>query len=438
MRARILVFMQHAMAQPGAVTLMACAAATLLLLLAVWSCQLMAPRIAAVEPALLPEPDIRVRIERGARSVEIGGPESVLVTDSIRNPVVMFAPLRARLSGTAVEVQSADGQREQFGAGGAGHVVFRAASAERLRVDGQAYPGAVRLAIRGDSFDVVNDVPVDDYLPGVIAKELYADWPEETYRAQAIAARSYAMHLREFNALRGRAHDIDAGQSAQAYVGHTESSKAHDAVRETRGRVLTHQGDVLRAYYASTCGGRFASARDTWPTQDEFVFNLAPPLQARHRPFACESAPLYRWEGERSVAEMSARVRSFAKDRGLPARVLGAITSIEVLERNSTGRPSVYEIRDDRGGVFEISPEHLRLACNYPASGHRRIDESRRVRSSDLEFEVGARTIQIHGRGFGHGVGMCQYCARGLAEMGYDHERMLAAFYPGAVIERVY
>jgi len=431
---------RHAIAQPGAVTVLACAAATVLLLLASFSCQLMTPRVSSLEPALLPEPDIRVRIGAGERLATIGGPGEILVTDGVHNPLVMVAPVRVRMAGSMLELDPARGEPVRYdgASGGRVEIVFRSASAERLQIGESPYPGAIRVLMSRDRFDVINDVPIDAYLPGVIAKELYSGWPDETYRAQAIAARSYAMHQREFNAKRGRAYDIDAGQHAQAYMGHTDSGVAHEAVTHTRGQVLTHKGAVIRAYYASTCGGRFASARDTWPTENDFVFNLAPPLQARHRPFACEGAPLYRWEAERSRAELSARLRSFAKDRGLPLRAVGEIQSVEIALRNETGRPSVYEVRDDRGGVFEISPEHLRLACNYPASGHKRIGESRRVRSSDLEVEVGERAVVIRGRGFGHGVGMCQYCAQGLAQLGYDHRSMLSAFYPGAEISSLY
>ncbi|MCH8270685.1 MAG: hypothetical protein IH985_05690, partial [Planctomycetes bacterium] len=114
------------------------------------------------------------------------------------------------------------------------------------------------------------------------------------------------------------------------------------------------------------------------------------------------------------------------------------LRDIEIARRAITGRPARYAITDSEEKTFEISAEDLRLACNYPAPGYPRPTDDQRVMSNDMEFELGGSTLRITGRGFGHGVGMCQYCAYSMAEAGASVETMLERFFPGASIERAY
>lgn len=342
-----------------------------------------------------------------------------------------------------------------------------------IMVNGQSHPGRLRLSLRRDasgsagSFDAVEFVALEDYLPGVVAKEMLSNWPGEAYRVQAVCARTYALHERSRALVAGEAFDVESSDQDQVYAGITTNLPAIEAVRATRGQVITFDGRVLRAYFSSTCGGRTASARDTWPSGPGFEFNLAPPLQARQRDFACQDSPLYRWSVTRDTRELSDRIRTFGSRSQLMVRQLGEVRAIEALGFNDDARPSQFRVVEPGGKWYQLSGEQLRLACNTsglgiasaenlassasvmassagtPAPGTRTvtlpaITRATRVNSSDFEASVRGRNVTITGRGFGHGVGMCQYCAKGFASRGESWQRMIPRFYPGAQVQKVY
>ena len=116
---------------------------------------------------------------------------------------------------------------------------------------------------------------------------------------------------------------------------------------------------------------------------------------------------------------------------------MGYISSLRVDKTNEVGRPTRYILTDDEGDKFAIAAELLRVACNYTIPGVK-ITKETRVRSGDMEMEVTPGGVVVSGRGFGHGVGMCQYCAKAMAERGDTWRDMVARFYPGAKLERAY
>lgn len=326
--------------------------------------------------------------------------------------------------------------------GAAAGVVISSADGAGLSVNSKAYPGRVWLLPRADvsdrAFDVIELVKLEEYLPGVVAKEMYADWPRAAFEAQAIVARTYALQERARSLSRGESFDVEAGQADQAYDGSTLNNMVRESVKSTRGTVLTHRGKVLRAYYSSTCGGRTAAARDTWPVGKGFEFNLAEPIQSHGRDSFCQSAPLYRWTVKRDRRELALRLGAFGETNKLPIRRLREVSSIQVMQTNSDERPNRFRVVEPGGTSYELSGEELRLACNTSAPGLPGIDRKDRVWSSDFSVSIRGDAVTIDGRGFGHGVGMCQYCARAMAQRGDSWSTMLERFYPGARWQRVY
>lgn len=351
------------------------------------------------------------------------------------------------------------------------------------------YPGVLRCSARTDvrdgAFDVVEFVGIESYLPGVVAKEMLAGWPPGAFQAQAVAARSYALHERNRSIALNQPYDLESSDSDQVYGGTTTNRVAQEAVASTRGVVLMDGDKVLRAYYSSTCGGRTASARDVWPTGPGYEFNLAGPIQASPRMSACDQSPLYRWTVERSRKELIARLRAFGERNQVIIRQIKDLKSVEVLALNADGRPSKYKLIEPSGKWYALSAEELRVACNTsvdasiparspsdrsptdrspatalasaPATNAASaptplvsvvqtgpesagsstrsfpdVDRKTRVLSGDFEMRINGDRVVITGRGFGHGVGLCQYCARAFGERGEDWRLMLDRFYPGA------
>lgn len=437
--------------------------AALVLMMGVWSCQT-TPR--ARQPLPLPqlsamgagEPEVRVRIRQGVQRTVLEGPAQFTV-----RPLAGTSGVERNLPGaltvTLLEegIRITDGRETHWGYDGGVEIVSASPAATAsaqpvvplVKVDGTQYSGRIRIVPRsagtganaeGARLDVIEVLGIETYVPGVTVSELWGHWALGAFHVQSVAARTYAMQQRERAQRLGRDFDLEATVIDQAYNGWTTHANARQAAAETRGVVLTWQGRLLRAYYSSTCGGRSAGAAEVWPTGPGFEFNLDAPIQAYERESVCDTSKFYRWESVRERSELSRRFREWGRVNGNNIRRIGQVETIQVLERNSTGRPVRYVITDDQRRRYELGAEHLRNACNFNVSG---LPEIRgmappRVLSGDVEFEFSGSKVTIRGRGAGHGVGMCQYCAQGMAQRGDYWRVMLNRFYPGARLERMY
>ncbi|MCA9294568.1 MAG: SpoIID/LytB domain-containing protein [Phycisphaerales bacterium] len=406
------------------------------------------------------EPTIRVRIARAEPTITIdaqGPSTTTLLTVApafaphLANTIT--APIQVTLGPTAWRIIDGLGAtrtipRKDAGAAPphADTLTIHAPMNTILSFDGAQRPGDIVLHALTDApgaqsalaIDVVEHVPIELYLAGVVAKELYSSWHLETFKAQAIAARSYVLHERRRRAANDAYVDVEASTRNQAYIGHTTNRTALRAVEQTRGVVLTWQGQVLRAYYSSTVGGRAASAGDTWPTSAGFEFNAAGPIQASPRTDVDDFSPLYRWTVERSRDELSQRLRAWAQAQGSLLRQVQLVKRIEVSQRNEYQRPTRYRIYDDDDKWYELSAEALRVACNTSTQALPFPSNKQRINSSDFDVDTKSDTLVFRGRGFGHGVGMSQYGAEGMARAGLTADDILAHYYPGATLERAY
>jgi stage II sporulation protein D len=378
------------------------------------------------------EPSIRVRLAEVAApgSVRVGTERGKIRVEAADGSVVSLA-------GPLVVTQGTDGNwtvgpRKLV----AGPLELAPAAGAHLDLDGQAFPGSLRLVpvtTEGMAFDAIVEVPLESYLPGVLAKELFNSWKPETHRAQAVAARSFA--ICEMHANARRHFDVVAGEASQAWIGKTAHATSVDAVRATHGTVLAWDGRVVPAYYSSCCGGRPASAKDAIR---DMAFNAIPPLEATAagRDDCCEASPNFRWTMALPRSATDARLAGYAAAEWPPIAGLGPLARVEVVDRNAAGRPRIYALVDRAGLRREIPAERLRWAFNFadakagPPKG--------RVKSGDLGVSFSATELSLEGRGFGHGAGMCQYGAEGMARKGANWRRILARYYPGADLAVAY
>jgi len=399
------------------------------------------------------EPDIRVRITAGTREKIIAGPAKVVVrlsgTGGGVRPATLATPIKITSGPAGLRVADGRGDITTFDAGSQIEVLSsdgstdgQAAGGTPLRMENASYPGFVLVKPRWNDdptqMDVVVMMPIESYLPGVLSHELFPNWPRQTNEAQAVAARTYAIHERNRARTENRPWDVEDTESDQVFGGVTRSPIPNEAVRNTKGQVLTSQGRLIRAYYSSQCGGRPGSASAVWPTRKGWEFNLAVPLQGKTRDHACQQSSLYRWQITRTDDDVNKRLRAWGQRTKHEVATLTRLRLVEVEKRNDADRPNSYTLTDDNSRTYSIRAEELREALNERVSGLLAISRENRVNSGDLELEVWADQARIRGRGWGHGVGMCQWCAKGFADQGKDWNTMLKLFYPGAEVVKAY
>jgi len=371
-------------------------------------------------------PTIRVRLTRSPVSeATVAITAGYRVTDGeavLAGSQSPLPPVAARRSGGQWRVGTitAGGDELRLEPIGGGHV----------RVGKVTYRGSLRLLADGaDRFFVVNHVDLESYLAGVLSKELYAGWAPETYRALAVAARTFAMYqMITFGAR--REYDLGDDQGSQVYGGLSgETAKSRDAVRQTRGVVLSH-GDrgserIFLAQYSACCGGRVNGA---------YVIrraNRIPPLEGGQECDDCSACSRYRWA---PVRISKSQIHRALASRYGAAAAMRDVAAIEVATRTPHGRAVWVDVFDTRARKIRLRAEDIRLAMLMAG-----VSAAKRLYSMNCRMRDVGSAIEFHdGRGFGHGVGLCQWGAQGKALKGWSAERILAFYYPGATLYRVH
>jgi stage II sporulation protein D len=311
-------------------------------------------------------------------------------------------------------------------------VELRSDTGTPITVGDKRFRGTVRLVPQANqTFDVVNNVGVEDYLMGVVTREMPAGWPIEALKAQAVAARTYALFNARIRMNSGRHFDLFADVRSQVYGGlEGETEPARRAVAETVGVVVAwgKAGDerIFETYFSSTCGGTTASAADIFPEDD------IPPLRERTSD-GCTSSPRYRWEMLERKDEFTRRIVGWGRREKHAIAFMGLLKQIQVAGRNKLGRPTRYLLTDMSGRSFPLGAEQTRFALGFemplakkpPSSSFEPVDAGDSIRLAD-------------GRGFGHGVGLCQYCCNGWARQGKTFRTLLDQSYPGTVLVKAY
>lgn len=303
-------------------------------------------------------------------------------------------------------------------------------------INRQAYRGDFRLVpLANGKFDVINDLDVESYLKGVIARELYPKWEEETYMAQAITARTYALYESKAYGM-NRHWDVYPDQRSQVYGGMAaETQKSRRAVEHTAGVVLAYglpgHEKIFKAYFSSCCGGVSMSAYDT------FGDGKIEPLTEQNVGLLCSSSTRFRW-GPISIPkeEITRRFRLWGTRTNRSEQRMATVAAIDILATNRYGRPTWFVVTDEAGRRYSLQAEQLRYAVNTDAQEGTTLFSGFVRCAQDPDDPQSLRFID--GRGFGHGVGMCQWCAQTRALRGMAHEDILVTAFRGAKLVHAY
>ncbi|MGA1393668.1 MAG: SpoIID/LytB domain-containing protein, partial [Phycisphaerales bacterium] len=278
-----------------------------------------------------------------------------------------------------------------------------------------------------DRVDLVATLPIERYLPGVLAKELYRSWSPATFRAQAIAARSFAV-CEAAHWARRRHYDVTNGADTQAWEGLVTSGLPASAARETLGVVLAWDARVVPAYYSSCCGGLPADAADAIAPSPA---NSIPPLAGRNDGGACcEWSSTYRWERRVPVRSLADGLIAWGRRESVAElAALDGLRRLEVSAVNRHGRPVRFRFEDGQGRSAELRSERARRAiasATPPSAGA--------FYSAAVDPRMDGATVTFVGRGHGHGAGMCQHGAEAMARSGATSESIVRRYFPGAIL----
>ncbi len=278
-----------------------------------------------------------------------------------------------------------------------------------IKLDGHSYRHALEFTHDPNgTLSIINKIPVEDYLKGVLPKETSSFWPVEALKAQAVAARTYAL----FKAIehREQKYVLSKGILSQVYGGKTaENSITSRAVDMTDGQILLYHGKIFPAYFHSTCGGATTRAENVWNV------NPHPSLGGVKCTF-CHTSKYYRWKTEFSRAQIEARLRK----NGFPAK--SGIQNIQLVDIDTTGRAKNFEIFFRSGGKIKIQSNDFRLW----------LDPLKLKSTWIYLIERQSERFIFYGKGWGHGAGLCQYGMKALADLGYTYPDILRYYYPGA------
>jgi len=299
-------------------------------------------------------------------------------------------------------------------------------------LNGDDYRGKLKLIINpdGNSFDAINLVPLEPYLAGVVGAEMPDYWEPAALKAQAIAARTYCLYIKRHFGNK-RTWDVRKTQANQVYLGvAAESAQVWDAVNQTHGQVLVSKDsdgneDIFPAYYSSTCGGHTENSKNVFGDSFEPLVGVPCPYCKNVAKPSFFFWPMIQFDKSYVTGKLLQKYPKLKK--------LGKITNITVAKKSNYGkfsRLTLVKLLGSSGKSGFLRAEDFRLSID---------PTGRKLRSTICQIvDMGDKWAFLSGRGYGHGVGMCQCGAQAMARGGKTSRQILFYYYPGSNIIRVY
>ena len=291
----------------------------------------------------------------------------------------------------------------------------------------RGYRGRLQVLVGGSGLRAINHVGLESYLPSVVGSEMPTSWPQAALRAQAVAARTYALRQRK----PADPFDLSATVSSQVYKGvDAETPSTREAVLSTRGQVLMYGSSLANAVFHSSSGGATENSGDLWSQQLPYLVSV---------PDFDQASPVQAWQQRLEPEQLQ---QAFAE--------IGGAQRIDVLSTTSTGRVRQARVSGP-SGTLVVSGAQLRSRLGLRSTMVRFELVPSELAASELaalpplpllpeQYEVGGFQPQVQlplpsllavGRGYGHGVGMSQWGALGLAQRGQSYDQILRHYYRG-------
>lgn len=353
-----------------------------------WWLLMMSPGTAAVL--------MRVAITADADQVKVGSSTPAVVRDG-SGRVLGQIP---NMGGTVAKSASGQVSLNQWKAG---QMWVEPSQSGQIWIGDKWYRGRVLLVHRNDGLTAINYVDLDQYLYSVLGAEMGGDWPQEALKAQAVAARTYALYKRQSNS--SQIYDVGDTQTYQVYPGVSgESSRTQAAVRATAGQVLTYNGQVILAVFHSSSGGHTENVEDVWESPLPYL---------RGVPDFDNGSPVFEWTKTFSTNDISNRISG-----------VGQVLSMTPERTSAFGSVIAMKVVGS-GGTRTISGEEIARVLGLRSTRFK------------ISRNNGSGNFVVNGRGFGHGVGLSQWGAYNLANAGYNYQQILAHYYQNTTLARI-
>lgn len=339
-----------------------------------------------------------------------------------------------------------------------------------VNVEGRYYRGGITAKrLSNSDMTIINTLPLEEYLYGVIPGEMPVSWPQEALKAQAVAARGFA--LSNFNKYEEFDFNLCTTVNSQVYKGYSvEKPNSNRAVDETKGKVVTYRGKIIEPYYHSNSGGQTENSENVWSTPLPYIKGVADEfsLDSQHSTW---SVVLTADEIKSALEKhninigdiLGMEINSLSDNGRVLSLTMYGTKGKEVLEKQKSrivlGLKSNYfsvdsndsnnsnndsEISAISGNSYEVKNIDLKDKYVITADGMHEIESSNEISIFNGEeyktikqesTNLPADTFIINGKGYGHGLGMSQYGARKMAELGYKYDEILKHYYTDVEVE---
>jgi len=342
---------------------------------------------------------VRVLIKNSVKRVVVNSKKMITVIEPVTQRAVYKGPGPLTFTGQG-KYFKVNGRR-------LGHNMCGVTSDDAtIMVDNRRYRGAITIIANSRSLDVVKHIPTEQYLYGVVPQEMSHEWGKEALMAQAIAARTYALYVKEKST--NKPYDVEATTASQVYGGYDAETRAsNSAVDATRGQVMMHNGDLIIAYFHANSGGFTEDAQNVWGADLPYLRGIPDRFS--------ENIPGGTWEYFLSFDEARKRLNKYGLN-------IGWISELKQGGVSRSGRTLKMKVVSDKG-TFLLKSNNFRIKVG-----------GTKLRSTLFQIKPYKHGILIRGNGYGHGVGMSQWGARKMAQSGFGCQEILKHYYRGVRI----
>lgn len=405
----------------------------LCLMITIWSCATV-PGLKDVESgSFIRVPFVRVLLDENSKVAKISAEKAFAIeclTQGEQEVYYSSKPVEVISRGKLLTVKNHNGIEIQENVNEVN--IIPRGNDNRIKVNGKPYRGITQILPYGLNVQLINIVYMEDYLKGVVPPEIgkRTDNEIEAVKAQAVAARTYAMaHLQQYPS---EQYDLKASIYDQVYQGSSVENKLiNKAIIATAGNVITYEDKLIEAYYHSTCGGMTDDVAHVWDRKS------IPYLKAVKDDGACSWSKYYSWKETFTEKQLRGRIEQYlSSDRGRDF-LIGKITNVTISERSPGGRVARLLIHTERD-VYRFYRDRIRWVIGRTSNPDLILPSTNfnviisRNSSNDITDVV------FEGKGYGHGVGMCQCGAIGLARQGVSFDSILEKYYVGAQVKKLY